>query len=122
MSGSQILFQILAAIGTALGIINGLYLFKSNRDAPTERRWNELNKWRDDVDARLDRDYSRLNSHSKYLQGRGKFEEMVMLSLRGLIDHSISNNGIDEMKKLSRMLVEYTASLGRTAAEDLGDE
>jgi hypothetical protein len=112
------IFKVMSLTGIIIGIVNGLYLWKANRDAPRKDMEHRL----DAIDDKLDRDYSRLNSHARYLQGRGKFEEMATLALRALVDHSVNGNSLDDMRVLSRQMSEYSASLSRRAAEDLEDE
>jgi hypothetical protein len=123
------LFAAIASAAMIITFINSIYTMRNNLKGPQEKRWEELKKWtekineqNDRIEERLSRDYDRLNSHAKFLRKRGEFEELVLLSLSGILKHAATGNNTGNMQNLSNRLEAYTLSLGRMNSEQLDDE
>ncbi|MDR2395850.1 MAG: hypothetical protein LBD57_04555 [Endomicrobium sp.] len=137
------LITIVSFVGMIIGLINSIYLMRGNISSNQERKWKELKEWqekidynfttdnnirwdklviwKDKVNERLERDYERLNTHANFLKKRGEFEELVLLSLGGILKTLTVDNGSPSIQKLADRLETYTASLGRLHAEHIDE-
>jgi hypothetical protein len=77
-----------------------------------------LEKWKDDVDEKLDRDYRSINRADKRLGRHQDFERIMLRSMLGVIEHLASGNHADKLKDVSRQINEYLLSDWQSDLDD----
>ncbi|MDR3289531.1 MAG: hypothetical protein LBT22_08900 [Peptococcaceae bacterium] len=101
---------ILSIISTLIVIAVGYGTLKQRRTEPQEKRWKELEAWRAATDAKLDHDNREIRTHNDKLTENTKFQQLILQSLKGIIDHLAQGNHGEDMTRISgeidRFLIE----------------
>jgi hypothetical protein len=101
--------SILSLISLLIAILVGIGTLRQRAKEPDTKRWKELMDWRLNVDEqiykidkRISRDYTRLNDFDIAMGIRIECENIILESLKAIIDHLSTGNSRDEMKKISQ--------------------
>jgi hypothetical protein len=105
------LFGLIAVI---ISIAVGFGTLRQRAGEPDMKRWKELADWRAGVDEqiyridkRISRDYKRLNDVDLAMDNRIECENIILESLKAIIDHLSTGNSRDEMKKISQGIDDF---------------
>jgi hypothetical protein len=118
---------LLSFMASVISVLIGIGTLRQRANEPNEKRWRELEgwrealeKWKDDVDEKLDRDYHSINRADKRLGRHQDFERIMLRSMLGVIEHLASGNHADKLKDVSRQINEYLLSDWQSDLDDNG--
>jgi hypothetical protein len=99
----------LSLISLLVAILVGIGTLRQRAKEPDTKRWKELMEWQLSVDEQIykidkgiSRDYTRLNDFDIAMGSRIECENIILESLKAIIDHLSTGNSRDEMKKISQ--------------------
>jgi hypothetical protein len=115
----SILNSLLGFIALVISISVGIGTLRQRANEPNEKRWREIEEWKDEVDDKLGRDYRVLNRVENQMDRRQDFEHIMLASMKGILSHLAEGNHDDQLRKISRDIDDYL--LNRHRSESAGD-
>jgi hypothetical protein len=101
--------SLLSFSALAISVLIGIGTLRQRVKEPDTKRWKELMDWQLSVDEqiykidkRISRDYTRLNDFDIAMGSRIECENIILESLKAIIDHLSTGNSRAEMKKISQ--------------------
>jgi hypothetical protein len=101
------LSSTLSLAALVISVLIGLGTLRRRAHEPNERRWREFEAWKTDVDAKLDRDYRSINRADKKIGRHEDFEQLMLRSMLGILEHLASGNHVENLRDVSRQINEY---------------
>jgi hypothetical protein len=108
----------LAAMGISMAV--GISTLRQRANEPNEKRWEEYEKWKAEVDDKLGRDYRALNRVENQMGHRHDFEHIMLSCMKGILSHLAEGNHSDQMKKISQDIDEYLLNRHRSESSSDG--
>jgi hypothetical protein len=101
-------------VAVIISVAVGFGTLRQRANEPNEKRWREFEdrwdafeKWKDNVDDKLDRDYRSINRAGKKIDRHQDFERLMLRSMLGVIEHLATGNHTDKLKEISKQINEY---------------
>lgn len=115
------IMSVISISSIIIVLINAIFVFKANITASSEKRWKDVYLWLEksdhfkaDIMRQFELNDIRIKAHDKYLKRRTEFEELVLLSLSGILKQNLKHDVNDSVTlELSKRLEEYTSRLSR---------
>jgi hypothetical protein len=116
------LSSLLSFIALIVSLLVGVGTLRQRVNEPSERRWTEFFEWKKEVDEKLGRDYRAINRAEQQIERHHGFEHIVLVSMKGLLNHLAEGNHAVEMKKISNDIDAYLLTRhDKENKEDSGD-
>jgi hypothetical protein len=120
MTDFSVVSSILSFIAVVISILIGYGTIRQRLKEPSERRWQDWEKWRSEIDDRLDRDYQFICLSKKRRDRENQFKYIMLSSMKSILMHLAIGNHNEEMSGFSRDIDEYL-KMGLLADDDSQD-
>jgi hypothetical protein len=97
----------LSLLSFAIAILVGVGTLRQRANEPNEKRWRDLEQWKNEIDEKLARDYHAINRAGRSIGRHQEFERIMLRSMVGVIDHLADGNHADKLQEISRQISEY---------------
>jgi hypothetical protein len=114
MDGMAELSSLLSFVAIVTSAAVGISTLRQRANEPGEKRWADIWAWRDEVEEKLDRGCHDLNRVKKNVIMQRGFEDIMLSSMKGILDHLAEGNHGDQMKKISNEIYDFLSDRRRS--------
>lgn len=100
VSATATILQLIISGGTVVTLIYALFKFAGSPNRSQNKRLDDLELWRKEVDRRL----STGDDHFREIDNGNRITQKAILAL---MKHAINGNDVDELRKAEQRLEEY---------------
>ena len=118
MQGLSELSSLFGFAAVVISVAVGIGTLRRRAKEPDEKKWRDLEKWKESVDGKLDNDYRFINSAGRKIDRHQEFERLMLRSMLGVIEHLATGNHTEKLKDISKQINEYLIGDRRRDLDD----
>ena len=105
MTWEMDLTAILAVISLICGIttiLSAYKAYKAQKNVPNEKRWEDFETWKKDVDRKLDHDNRKIQDFERTISTLDQFQRVLLKAIKGILTTQKTDEYADEIRQIGR--------------------